>query len=140
MFIAGTAMLCIGVATIVDPRNGIPPFLQPTLVGVLLMSIGMALGMNCGYAINPARDFGPRLLTLCVGYGWEVFSFRNYNWFWVPTLMPMVGAVVGAWIYEFFIGFHTPDEPEPVFKVYMLILCTFLVPDIFHCANQHTRA
>ena len=41
---------------------------------VLLMLIGMCLGMNAGYAINPARDFGPRMLTLCVGYGWRVFS------------------------------------------------------------------
>ncbi|KIH57434.1 aquaporin-9 domain protein [Ancylostoma duodenale] len=71
--ICNTAMLCIGVATIVDPRNQIPPWLQPTLIGLLLMSVGMALGMNAGYAVNPARDIGPRLLTLTVGYGWEVF-------------------------------------------------------------------
>ncbi|KAL6741925.1 hypothetical protein Aduo_015132 [Ancylostoma duodenale] len=111
-------MLCIGVAAIVDPRNQIPPWLQPTLIGLLLMSVGMALGMNAGYAVNPARDIGPRLLTLTVGYGWEVFSFRNYNWFWIPMIMPMFGAVVGAWVYEFFIGFHIPNEPDPpIYKV-----------------------
>ncbi|RCN42195.1 hypothetical protein ANCCAN_11833 [Ancylostoma caninum] len=45
-------------------------------------------------------------------------SFRNYNWFWIPMIMPMFGAVVGAWVYEFFIGFHIPNEPDPpVYKV-----------------------
>ncbi|CAJ0591661.1 unnamed protein product [Cylicocyclus nassatus] len=110
--IFGTVMLCMGVATIVDKRNGIPQFLQPGCIGFLLVGIGMAFGHNSGYAINPARDLGPRLFTLCAGYGWEVFSYRDYRWFWIPIVGPMIGAVIGAWLYEFLIGFHLPDLPQ----------------------------
>ncbi|WKY11465.1 hypothetical protein Q1695_003212 [Nippostrongylus brasiliensis] len=113
--IAGTAVLCIGIATITDRRNRIPPFLQPAYIGTLLAVIGMALAMNAGYAINPARDFGPRLFTLCAGYGWRVFSYRNYKWFWIPIVCPMIGAIGGAWMYEFFIGFHIPDDPDTTY-------------------------
>ncbi|KHJ89076.1 aquaporin-9 domain protein [Oesophagostomum dentatum] len=110
--VVGTAVLCLGVAAITDRRNRIPPFLQPAYIGMLLAGIGMALALNAGYAINPARDFGPRLFTLCAGYGWRVFSYRHYKWFWVPILCPMLGALIGAWMYELFIGFHIPDDPE----------------------------
>uniref|UniRef100_A0AAU6SI51 Aquaporin 3 n=1 Tax=Heterorhabditis bacteriophora TaxID=37862 RepID=A0AAU6SI51_HETBA len=113
--IAGTAVLCLGIAAVTDRRNRIPPFLQPAFIGSLLAAIGMFLAMNAGYAVNPARDFGPRLVTLVVGYGWRVFSYRNYKWFWIPILCPMLGALIGAWIYEFFIGFHIPDDPETTY-------------------------
>ncbi|CAJ0949985.1 unnamed protein product, partial [Mesorhabditis belari] len=82
--IVGTAVLCLLIACVVDRRNRIPPFLQPTFIGMILVLIGMALGMNAGYAINPARDFGPRLFSLVAGYGWRVFSYREYTWFWIP--------------------------------------------------------
>ncbi|GMT09548.1 hypothetical protein PFISCL1PPCAC_845 [Pristionchus fissidentatus] len=112
--VVGTAVLCIGIASIVDKRNRIPPFMQPAFIGLILVLIGMALGSNCGYAVNPARDFGPRLFTLAVGYGWEVFTYDEYRWFWIPIICPMFGAVAGAWMYEAFIGFHMPDEPETI--------------------------
>uniref|UniRef100_A0A8R1I1X2 Aquaporin n=1 Tax=Caenorhabditis japonica TaxID=281687 RepID=A0A8R1I1X2_CAEJA len=109
--IAGTIVLCIGVAAISDRRNGIPSFLQPVWIGGLLSFIGMSMALNAGYAINPARDFAPRLFTLFIGYGWDVFSFRNYTWFWIPIVCPMIGGVLGAWAYEIFIGFHIQDDP-----------------------------
>lgn len=68
------------------------------------------MALNAGYAINPARDFAPRLFTLFAGYGWQVFSFRDYKWFWIPIVCPMIGGVLGAWAYELFIGFHIQDE------------------------------
>ncbi|EGT36325.1 hypothetical protein CAEBREN_16306 [Caenorhabditis brenneri] len=108
--IAGTLVLCLGVAAITDRRNEIPSFLQPAWIGALLSFLGMSMALNAGYAINPARDFAPRLFTLCAGYGWEVFSYRDYKWFWIPVICPMIGGVLGAWIYELFIGFHIPDE------------------------------
>ncbi|CAD6186783.1 unnamed protein product [Caenorhabditis auriculariae] len=113
--VVGTMVLCMGIAAIVDRRNRIPPFLQPAFLGCLLALIGMSLCLNAGYAINPARDFAPRLFTLMAGYGWRVFSYRNYKWFWIPIICPMIGALLGAWLYEFFIGFHIPDDPETTF-------------------------
>ncbi|KAF1757567.1 hypothetical protein GCK72_014023 [Caenorhabditis remanei] len=108
--IAGTLVLCLGVAAITDRRNEIPSFLQPAWIGALLAFLGMSMALNAGYAINPARDFAPRLFSLCAGYGWEVFSYRDYKWFWIPIICPMIGGVLGAWIYEFFIGYHIQDD------------------------------
>ncbi|CAB3399057.1 unnamed protein product [Caenorhabditis bovis] len=113
--IIGTAILCIGVAAICDHKNRIPPFLQPAFIGALLAFIGMSLSLNSGYAINPARDFGPRLFTLFAGYGWRVFSYRSYKWFWIPIICPMIGGVIGAWMYEFFIGYQIPEDPETTY-------------------------
>lgn len=45
----------------------------PVLVGLTVGLVGMAYGLNCGFAINPARDFGPRLFTATAGWGLEVF-------------------------------------------------------------------
>uniref|UniRef100_A0A7E4VUA5 Aquaporin-9 n=2 Tax=Panagrellus redivivus TaxID=6233 RepID=A0A7E4VUA5_PANRE len=109
-----TAVLCFFVAMVTDRRNKIPQWAQPLLIGATLMLIGMAWGMNCGYALNPARDLGPRLFTLVAGYGWKVFSIRNYTWFWIPVIGPMLGGPIGAWAYQLLIGFHIPSELDEI--------------------------
>ena len=58
---------------------------------------------NSGYAINPARDFGPRLFTFVAGWGGEVFRAGN-DWWWVPIVAPCVGGVLGGWAYSFLSG------------------------------------
>uniref|UniRef100_A0A914P6W9 Uncharacterized protein n=1 Tax=Panagrolaimus davidi TaxID=227884 RepID=A0A914P6W9_9BILA len=110
----GTAILCFFIAGITDRRNKIPLSFQPTLIGISFMLIGLAWGMNSGYSLNPARDFGPRIFTLFAGYGWKVFSFRNYKWFWIPIFAPLIGGPLGAWIYQFSIGFHIPSELDEI--------------------------
>ncbi|RPD62715.1 aquaporin [Lentinus tigrinus ALCF2SS1-7] len=103
----GTAVLLIVVLAIGDARNGPPPpGLVPLVLFILILGIGIALGMQTGYAINPARDLGPRLLTAMVGYGGQVFSFRHQYWLWCPVIAPIVGALVGTFIYDalFFTG------------------------------------
>uniref|UniRef100_A0AC35TNW5 Aquaporin n=1 Tax=Rhabditophanes sp. KR3021 TaxID=114890 RepID=A0AC35TNW5_9BILA len=107
--IAGTAVLCFLIACVTDKRNKIPSHLQPAVISLILLFIGLTMGINSGYGINPARDFGPRLFTWIVGYGWTVFSFRNYCWFWIPLLCPLIGGVIGGWAYQLFIGIHLPD-------------------------------
>ncbi|KAH7722419.1 Protein AQP-3 [Aphelenchoides avenae] len=106
----GTAALCFCVGMITDRRNRIPSWAQPPLIGLTLVLVGTAWGANAGFAVNPARDLGPRLFTLCAGYGWKVFSYRNYKWFWIPILIPLIGGVVGAWLYQLLIGVHVPSE------------------------------
>jgi len=71
--IFSTAMLCFSLGIITDERNEIPIAAQPPLMGVMLAMLCMGFGLNSGNAMNPARDFGPRLFTLIAGYGWEVF-------------------------------------------------------------------
>lgn len=68
-------MLLIAVMAITDKRNAnVPPFLAPFMVGLSVFAIGAAYGFNCGYAINPARDLGPRILTAIGGWGNSVFT------------------------------------------------------------------
>lgn len=67
--------------------------------------IGTAFAYNCGYAINPARDFAPRLFTLIAGWGSQTFTAGNY-FFWIPIVGPLVGAVVGSLIYTVMIASH----------------------------------
>uniref|UniRef100_A0A914VJS4 Uncharacterized protein n=1 Tax=Plectus sambesii TaxID=2011161 RepID=A0A914VJS4_9BILA len=108
--IVATAIFCGSIATIVDSRNKIPAPMQPLLIGFVVVMVGSSYGMNAGGTINPARDLGPRIFTWCIGYGWKVFSFNNYTWFWIPIVAPLIGSLVGAWLYKLFIGFHWPKE------------------------------
>ena len=110
--IVGTGLLLLVICAIGDPRNLAPSGnLGPLLVGLLVALIGMAMGLNCGYAINPARDFGPRLLTAIAGWGGQVFRSGNNGipWFWVPIVGPLIGGVLGAKAYDLLIGRHLPE-------------------------------
>ena len=98
--ITGTALLVVGVFAIGDARNvAVPGWMGPLLVGTLVVGIGVAFGFNAGYAINPARDFGPRLFTAMAGWGVDVFAAGN-GWWWVPVVGPMCGAVLGGFVYD----------------------------------------
>ncbi|KAK7048568.1 aquaporin-like protein [Favolaschia claudopus] len=70
--------------------------------------IGASLGMETAYAINPARDLGPRLLTSMVGYGSQVYTYRNHYWLWCPIIAPILGAQAGSIFYDAFI--YTGEE------------------------------
>ncbi|MCC6163344.1 MAG: MIP family channel protein [Acidobacteria bacterium] len=98
--VVGTALLVAAVFALTDSQNAPPQAgLVPVLVGVTVMGIGMAFGVNAGYAINPARDFGPRLFTALAGWGPGVFTAAN-SYFWVPIIAPCVGAVLGGTLYD----------------------------------------
>ena len=105
----GTAMLMGVILGITDTRNSpAPPGLTPVIVGLLVVAIGASLGFNTGYAINPARDFGPRVFTALAGWGSGVFTAAN-AWWWVPIVAPCVGAVTGGWVYDACVGHRFPD-------------------------------
>jgi MIP family channel proteins len=106
--IVGTAILIAVILGITDSRNApAPAGLAPVIVGLLVVGIGMAFGVNCGYAINPARDLGPRLFTAMAGWGSEVFRAGNH-WWWVPVVAPLIGGVLGGWIYDGLVGKRFP--------------------------------
>ncbi|MBW8482848.1 MIP/aquaporin family protein [Actinomadura parmotrematis] len=123
--VIGTAILLFLVLALTDARNG-PPLanLAPLVIGLLVVAIGMAWGTDAGYAINPARDFGPRLAQYLTGYGGAWRDQHGDLYFWVPVLGPLAGAVAGAGLYVALIGRHLPGaaagaaaEPEPEYDV-----------------------
>jgi glycerol uptake facilitator protein len=97
--IIGTALLLLLILAITDENNQSPGSnLSPVVIGAVVVAIGMAFGPMHGYAINPARDFGPRLFTLVAGFKNTGFSDGV---FWVPLIGPLIGGVLGAGIYDY---------------------------------------
>jgi len=110
--IIGTAILVFVIFALVDLRNQAPlANLAPLLIGLLVVAIGMAWGTDAGYAINPARDFGPRLASFVTGYGTAWRDQYGHLYFWVPIVGPVLGAVVGGGLYQFFVSRYLPPEP-----------------------------
>lgn len=102
--IVSTAFLVGLVFALVDERNQPPKAnLAPIAVGLVVAMIGCAFGANAGYAINPARDFGPRMFAWLAGWGEVALPGVNY-YFWVLIVGPLIGGVLGAAAYDFFIG------------------------------------
>lgn len=113
--ILGTALLVFLIFAVVDTRNSPPGAnLAAFIVGLIVVVIGMSFGADAGYAINPARDFGPRLFAAIAGWGSAALP-GNDNYFWVPIVGPLIGGVIGAFVYDF--GIHHTLEarslPEP---------------------------
>jgi glycerol uptake facilitator protein len=112
--VIGTAVLLFGILAIaanaqtlsrpgdVDLSFVFSRGLQPLLVGVLVLGIGLSLGGPTGYAINPARDLGPRLAHALLPIPGKGNSDWEYSW--IPVVGPLVGGVLGAGAY-FLIGF-----------------------------------
>jgi len=109
--IIGTAILLFLVVAITDARNTAPAAnLAPVVIGLLVVAIGMAWGSDAGYAINPARDFGPRLASFLTGYGTAFRDQYGNIYFWVPIIAPLIGGIVGVALYDFLIGRFLPAE------------------------------
>lgn len=110
----GTFVLVLGVYAIVDNVRNVGPGanLWPLMVGFLVLSIGLSLGGPTGYAINPARDFGPRLYASL--FAGDTAAF-NGAYFLVPIIGPLLGGALGALFYDFLVKpfLPAPEEPEP---------------------------
>jgi glycerol uptake facilitator-like aquaporin len=108
--VVGTALLVGVILGITDERNApAPSGLVPVVVGLLVVLIGATFGFNSGYAINPARDFGPRLFTAMAGWGGEVFRAGN-SWWWVPIVAPCIGGAIGGWVYDLLVGYRLNER------------------------------
>ncbi|MBD0740439.1 MIP/aquaporin family protein [Streptomyces sp. CBMA29] len=113
--VIGTAILLILILAITDVLNTAPKAnLGPFIIGLIVVAIGMAFGANAGYAINPARDLGPRLASYITGYSTAWRDQWGNLYFWVPIVGPLVGGVIGGAIYKYLVGRFLPNaEPEP---------------------------
>ncbi len=102
--VVGTALLAGLILAIVDKSN-VPPGsnLAPLLIGLVVVAIGISFGGMNGYAINPARDLGPRLFSVLAGFQNNGLTHGPSVWL-APVLGPVVGAILGTLIYDATIG------------------------------------
>jgi glycerol uptake facilitator protein len=112
--IFGTAVLLWGVLALTDTKNLAPGWrarsnMAPLLIGFVVASVGFSLGGPSGYAINPARDLGPRILGTLVG---TTGLFSTLYWLFPPVIGALIGGVVGAFTYDWFITPFLPEEAE----------------------------
>ena len=104
--VIGSAMLLLGVLGIFNTQNGIGNGLGPYLVGILVFSIGLSLGGPTGYAINPARDLGPRIAHAILPIAGKGGS--DWRYAWIPIVGPIIGGTIGALLYTWLIAGRPP--------------------------------
>jgi glycerol uptake facilitator protein len=109
--IVGTFFLVLFVWAVTDEWNmPVGSNMAPWIVGMIVMAVGISFGANAGYAINPARDFGPRIFAWIAGWGKEAMP-GNYlvnggtikGYFWVPIVGPLIGGALASFFYDMFI-------------------------------------
>ncbi|XP_037072681.1 LOW QUALITY PROTEIN: aquaporin-9-like [Pollicipes pollicipes] len=119
--VMGTALLMYGIMAITDKRNtNVPKGVVPLAIGVTLFGVITCSSSNTGAALNPARDFAPRVYSYIIGYK-DVFKYCDHFW-WVPIVACHLGAVIGALVYLLAIELHHPtgqheDEDKAVLDV-----------------------
>jgi glycerol uptake facilitator protein len=105
--VVGTAFLVGCIFSLQDEYNApVKANLAPVIVGFVVVAIGISFGANAGFAINPARDLGPRLFAGLAGWGANAVP-GDYGpvsfYMWVPIVGPLIGGVVGAVAYDLLI-------------------------------------
>jgi glycerol uptake facilitator protein len=98
--IIGTFMLVFGVLAIVADEATVGSGLVALLVGLLVFAIGLSLGGPTGYAINPARDLGPRIIHAILPIPGKGPS--DWGYAWIPVLGPIIGGVLGGLAFDWF--------------------------------------
>jgi len=118
--IVGTAVLVGCIFALQDEYNApVKGNLAPLVVGFVVLAIGLSFGANAGFAINPARDLGPRLMAWIAGWGSNAVP-GDYGpisaYMWVPIVGPLIGGVLGALLYDALIRSNLRArgvEPDP---------------------------
>ncbi|KAF1981334.1 aquaporin [Aulographum hederae CBS 113979] len=110
-FITSTILMFVIFALKDEGHNGVSKGggnWFPLALFFLIFGLGACFGWETGYAINTARDFGPRLMSYIVGYGTEVWSAGGY-YFWIPIAMSFAGCFFGAFLYD--LAIYTGPSP-----------------------------
>ncbi|CAG8574845.1 1212_t:CDS:2 [Acaulospora morrowiae] len=97
----GTFFLLLVILAVTDSHRNHPniTIVAPIIIGLGLFTIAISFGYETGFALNGARDFGPRLFTFLVGYGVEVFTASKF-YFWIPLVAPVVGGLSAGFVYD----------------------------------------
>lgn len=117
--IIGTFILLLGLQFI--GANEFTEGLNPIAVGVLIIAIGMSLGGTTGYAINPARDLGPRIAHAVLPIAGKGSS--NWGYAWIPVVGPILGGSLGALFYKATFG----QTVTPAFWIVLIVTIVILI-------------
>jgi glycerol uptake facilitator protein len=102
--VLGTALLLGLIYAVIDKLNAAPGSnLSPLIIGLIVVAVGISFGGMNGYAINPARDLGPRLFAVLAGFTNNGLTDGSGAWL-PPVIGPIVGGLLGAFSYDLFIG------------------------------------
>ncbi|RJS62269.1 MIP/aquaporin family protein [Bacillus sp. PK3_68] len=130
--IIGTFILTVGILSI--GANQFTEGLNPFIVGLLIVAIGLSLGGTTGYAINPARDLGPRIAHFLLPIAGKGSS--NWKYAWIPVVGPLLGGSIGGLFYRaFFIG-----EKGPALWIVLAITFFALLVILIWGKRNHTAS
>lgn len=105
-----TAVLMFAILALGDEHNGASRgAMNPLLIGILIAVIGGSLGPLTGFAMNPARDFGPKLFAYFAGWDYALTGAKDIPYFIVPIIAPIAGACFGGWLYPKAIAAYLPN-------------------------------
>jgi glycerol uptake facilitator protein len=109
-----TGILLFGIFAITDEYNTMAPMANSgaLMIGLLVAAIGASMGYLEAWAINPARDFGPRLFAFFAGWGHEALPSPSDYW-WIPIVGPLIGGVLGGAAYQYLIKPFLPPRTQP---------------------------
>jgi glycerol uptake facilitator protein len=104
-----TALLLLGIFAITDEFNTQAPMANSgaLIIGLLVAVIGSSMGYLEAWALNPARDFGPRLFAYFAGWGSQALPAPE-NYWWIPIVAPLIGGVIGGGAYQILIRPYLP--------------------------------
>jgi glycerol uptake facilitator protein len=97
--ILATFMLVGGIIVITDGRLLIPLWIIPVLIGIIVMVLGVSLGGSTGFAMNPARDLGPRIMHSLLRIG-----DSDWGYAFVPIIGPIIGGIIGGVLFTIYLG------------------------------------
>lgn len=108
-----TGLLLLGIFAITDEFNDVAPRANSSalMIGLLVATIGASAGYLEAWALNPARDFGPRLLAWLAGYDQAAFPSPE-NYWWVPIAAPLLGGTLGAGLYQIAVKPYLPSRSK----------------------------
>jgi glycerol uptake facilitator protein len=110
-----TGFLIFGIFAITEQYNEMAPGanLGALIIGFLVAIIGACMGNLEAWAINPARDFGPRLFCFFTGWGSSALPSPQ-NYWWIPIVAPLIGAIIGGGAYQVLIHPYLPTRKRPL--------------------------
>jgi glycerol uptake facilitator protein len=108
-----TAFLMLGIFAVTEEWNTMAPMANSgaLIIGLLVALIGASAGYLEAWALNPARDFGPRLFAFFAGWGPQALPSPD-NYWWVPIVGPLIGGVVGGGAYQYLIRPFLPPRSQ----------------------------